>query len=406
MEYPKFIDEIKFLKLHKDLSEIDLLKQFSSNLKQIHKLTTSHYTNFDTLIMDYLKAGLSIFSMDIGIVSEILESDYIICNALSPDNSLSKGDKFELAGTYCREVIHTGKIIGFPHVGAIEQMKNHPVYQNMKLESYISAPIFKNDIIFGTLNFSSTKIREHGFSEYEKELIGMMASSIGSFLLLKDKEARLENSNKRIRTLTGYVAHDLRSPLGTISALVDLIKESEDEEKDELLNQIKVISNKSLELAHTILEAAILGKGKLNIEKECHYLDEIILDSLEDYSEKFKESGLVVNSKLIASKIFVDKERLLQVFSNIFSNMIKYAVPGSTVKIEIIDQKNKYRVIFENEINEKKVIEGYGKNVSETGSIGFGLEIIREVLKLHESELSIDSKDNVYKSYFDIKKLD
>lgn len=191
MQYPKFINENDFLRLHDGLSEIELLKQFSSNLKLIHKLTTSHYSDFKLLIKDYLEAGLKIFDMEIGIVSKVDGQDYIICDAISPDNSLSQGDKFQVEGTYCREVISTGKVVGFPHVGNIEEMKNHPVYQNMKLESYISAPIYKDDIIFGTLNFSSTKIRTHGFTELEKELIEMMANSIETFLLLREKEEKL-----------------------------------------------------------------------------------------------------------------------------------------------------------------------------------------------------------------------
>lgn len=175
MKYPEFVENEKFNSLHDNLSEVELLRKFSENLKVIHTLTTSHYTDFNQLIKEYLEAGVKIFGMDIGIVSNIQGQDYFVCDAVTPDNSLGEGDKFELEGTYCREVVKSLKVIGLPHVGSLEEMKSHPVYQNMKLESYISAPIFKEGKIFGTLNFSSTKIRDFGFSEQERDLISMMA---------------------------------------------------------------------------------------------------------------------------------------------------------------------------------------------------------------------------------------
>ena len=70
MIYPDFISHTQFLNLHDGLTELELLSQFSANIKQIHKLTTAHYKDFDLLISDYLMSGLKIFDLDIGIVSK------------------------------------------------------------------------------------------------------------------------------------------------------------------------------------------------------------------------------------------------------------------------------------------------------------------------------------------------
>ena len=39
-------------------------------------------------------------------------------------------------------------------------MKTHPLYKNLPLESYISSPIIIGDKVWGTINFSSMKIRD------------------------------------------------------------------------------------------------------------------------------------------------------------------------------------------------------------------------------------------------------
>lgn len=401
MNYPKFIDKETFYSLHSGLTELETVKHLSENLKLIHNLTTAYYDDFNVLIRDYISAGLSIFDMEIGIVSHIQGDDYIVCDAISPENSLAKGDKFELEGTYCREVIKSAKVLGFPHVGAMESLKNHPVYENMKLESYISAPIVKEGKIFGTLNFSSTKIRKHGFSETEKELITMLAGSISTFLLLKEKEEKLENANKRIRKLTGYVAHDLRSPLGGIISIIDMLPLLDEDEKNEMLGNIKKSADKSLEMIHTILEAAIFGDGKITLEKGSYSLKDLLMEILVDYKSKIDSSELKLSLNCIDTKLLLDKERMLQVLSNLVSNCIKYAKRGSVVNINILEFKGRVRFEVQNEMNSEK--EKLTKvDVSEESSIGYGLEIVQEILKLHDSEYYFSISAHKYSGHFDL----
>ena len=405
MKYPNFITEEEFRELHEGLSEIDILKQFSQNLKLIHKLTTSHYVDFDALLKDYLQAGLKIFEMKYGIISEIKDGDYIIRDAVSPDDTLHKGDLFQVEGTYCREVVNTGKIIGFPHVGNIEEMKNHPVYIGMKLESYLSAPIYVNDKIFGTLNFSSTEIREHGFSEQERELIGMMANSIGNFLLLKDKEEKLQKSYKRIRKLTNFVAHDLRTPLGNISSLSELIpeldEEEEKEERREMLELIKQKADQSLEIVHTILEAAMVGEGNLKLSPSPTRLDHLISQSLSNYENQFKQASLEVISNIQNIEIELDKDRMLQVFNNLFSNITKYSKPETSVQLNLVVENNKCIFRLQNTTDSSKIRQR-GLDVTDKGSLGYGLEIVEEILRAHGSDLKIENDQGLYISTFEL----
>lgn len=400
MKYPKFVKDNEFYKIHQGLSDLELNQMFSSNLKLLHKLTTSHYEDLKYLIHDYLEVGIKVFGMDIGIVSDVEGDEYIVCDAITPDKSLKPGDSFELEGTYCREVVQSGRVIGFPHVGNIAEMKDHPVYINMKLESYISAPIYKNNKIFGTLNFSSTKIREHGFSEFEREFISMMANSIGTFLKLKDKEERLELSNQRIRKLTGFVAHDLRTPLGNILSICEFLEDADESERKELIEMIKNSSEKGLEIVHTILEAAVIDSGKLNVEKEKLSLKDIINTTLDEYTKHFSQNSLTVNKNLIDGFVEVDKERMMQVFGNLFSNAAKYSKPQTCVEIKLKAKQNKIEFSITNTVYTDKTQEGL--DVTELGSVGLGMEIIQELLKVHGSKLKVELLGNKYSSSFEL----
>jgi PAS domain S-box-containing protein len=160
----------------------DELAVFSSNLKQLHRLNTTNYPSFEELFHDYLQTGCQIFGCSTGIISRVEGDNYTIYAVESNLTALAPHQQFELGDTYCAEVVRQKKTIAYHQVGAIEQLRSHPVYQNLQLETYIGTPIFVAQWIYGTLNFSDTEIRNRDFSDREKEIIEMMAQSIGKFI--------------------------------------------------------------------------------------------------------------------------------------------------------------------------------------------------------------------------------
>ncbi len=402
MENRKFIDNELYFKSQNNLTKIDQMTKMSENLKLIHKITTSNYTDFNSLINSYLKAGLEIFDMEIGIVSKISGEDYIVCDASSPGNAIKEGDVFPLKDTYCYDVFLSKKVVGIPEVGKDEKMKGHPVYQNMKLEAYISAPIYVRETFFGTLNFTSTLAREIGFSEYEEEFISMMANSIGSFLELKEKEEGLLKANQRFKKLIGFVAHDLRSPLGAIYSMVELFDSLDsDEERAEVLSLMKESTEKSLNIVHNILETIIVTSGRIKLEKSNVSLAKILDKVITEFTDKYSQKQLVLNIvKKDTCDLEADSERMYQVFYNLFSNVYKYALPGSEVKLSLTNSSNMtYNFELVNKIDRSKIkIREVG--TLEDQSIGLGLELVEEFLNLHNSTLKIKQKGDKFISSF------
>lgn len=403
MKLPAFIETKKFFSKKEIGPEIEQLTLIVENLKIIHQLTTKNYTDLKTLIREYLLVGIDLFEMQIGIVSEIYGKDYIVKDAVSPDNSIHEGDVFELKDTYCFEVCKHEKVIGLPHIGKLDDMRDHPVYVNMKLEAYLSAPIYKNGKLFGTLNFTSTIPREVGFSEHERDLIAMMANSIGSFLLLQEKEDNLIKMNNRLKKLSGYLAHDLRNPLGNILNITEIINDLNDDERDEMLKLIAENSQKALDIVHSILEASVIGEGKIKLNVQNVHFDQVIREAIESYRTKFYEAELRIHDSVDAVEVKMDEKRIRQVIDNILSNAIKYAKKDSALEINLKEDGKFVSFLMKNEIN-SKVIKRADGDVSESSSIGFGLEIISEILKLHNSQLHIESKNGFFTVSFKIHK--
>ena len=402
MEYPKFIDNSSFYHMDRSRSDLEQLIAISENLKAVHLLTAKHYEDFEQLIAEYLKSGIEIFQMQTGIVSHISEDKvYTVKDVISNLDVINPGDEYELEGTYCREVYATRKTIGFPCIGEIKELKDHPVYVNLKLESYLSAPIFVNNKIYGTLNFTSLVPRKHGFSEHENDLVSIMAQSIGNFILLQEKEEKLKKANLRMQELIGYVAHDLRNPIGGINSLsrMALSKNLSEEKRNSFFELIEEESSRSLELVNTILEQAALGTGKIVLDKSEFNVSEFIDTTLQTLALLIKEKRLTITKHIDDDlEMYADKARISQVFRNLLINAFKYCSIESEVIINCTRSDALVHCSILNTIAND--VNSLDSNIYK--SIGYGLDIVDDILKLHNTQLVSDQNQQSYHVSFDI----
>ena len=403
MDYPAFIEDQTFLDMHSAAPENEQLKAMLSNLTRVHLLTANKFDSFDALIREYLTSGIEIFKMETGIVSNITENAvYRVCDVVSPLEVLEKGQEFQLEDTYCREVIKSQKVLGFPEVGKLDYMNCHPVYQNLKLEAYLSAPIFVGDNLYGTLNFTSTAAREFGFSKHEHNLILLMANAIGAFILARNREESLVALNNKMKRFVGYVAHDLRNPLGSILSYVTMgEKPGVSEEKlQRLITKIRQPAEQALEFVSTILDNAAISAGKLSLSKE-PFLASDLLQEARECVQIFAEQAKIQFDIHCANDLTVngDQQRLSQTLMNLLINAIKYSPEGSTVKLSA--KALNQQVVFEIE-NPKNLntAEAARKDIDHFKSIGFGLEIAQEVLLAHNSQLNLEQNDQRFCASF------
>ncbi|MGF1480754.1 MAG: GAF domain-containing protein [Cyanophyceae cyanobacterium] len=193
------------------------LANFSTHLKHLHRINITTYASFEALFADSLATGCTILGLSTGIISQITDQTYTIRAVRSP-LALSAGAEFELQNTYCAAVVRERRTIAYTQVGTSD-LQRHPVYHTLGLEAYIGAPIWVNGEIYGTLNFSSTEPKSSGFEPHERELIELMAQSIGRFIAADQADterqqmiAELRRTNQRVQ-LFADVALKIRRSL-------------------------------------------------------------------------------------------------------------------------------------------------------------------------------------------------
>lgn len=177
------------------------LKTFSTLVSQLHRLTTQTYDDAEVLLQDFVETGCEIFGLPTGIVSRIEADTYTVRAVHDDTGQLEPGAQFDLEDTYCHWVVQEECVVA--HATA-EAALGHPAYIEPALAAYISAPIWVDGAIYGTLNFSSVEARDHRFAPEERDILEVMARSIGQFLehsSAQEARRRAEDQLKRSEAL-------------------------------------------------------------------------------------------------------------------------------------------------------------------------------------------------------------
>ena len=165
------------------------LERFTGNLKRLHRIHTAHYPDPKALFEDFLRAGCEIFGLPTGIIGRVIGETYRVWFVRTDLLNLKEGQEFKLEDTYSFLVYRDLATVAFTHVGMMVKMRGHPIYEKLCLETYIGTPIMVGDQFYGTLNFASTAPRQKPFTAEDREMIELMAQSLGRFIATQEAEA-------------------------------------------------------------------------------------------------------------------------------------------------------------------------------------------------------------------------
>ncbi|HEX9399263.1 MAG TPA: response regulator [Anaeromyxobacter sp.] len=150
----------------------------------------------------------------------------------------------------------------------------------------------------------------------------------------KELEARKEE-------FVQVVSHELRTPLTSIAGALDLVlgglAGALEEKQARYLRMARESSEKLNAMVDELLDVARLAKGKLRMEPEVLFLDELARTTVDRYqpaaSERGQELRVEVPSEPV--RIVADPGRIGQVISNLLTNALKFGPDNGVVKVRV-----------------------------------------------------------------------
>lgn len=225
-----------------------------------------------------------------------------------------------------------------------------------------------------------------------------------------------EKANQIKSQFLARVSHEIRTPMNAIVGIGDLLsKTSMTDEQKEYISLMKESTERLLELMNNMLDMARIDKGKLDVKEELFDLKEIIDGIVDDFSYLGKEKDITVKRRIeffIDTKFIGDKARLSQIIINLMNNALKFTKEGEIVlsvkKLGEEDNKAFLEFCIEDtgigisKEEQEELLSGffYGRIKKQSGGLGLGLSISKEIVRVMGGELWFESKENEGSKFF------
>jgi signal transduction histidine kinase len=213
------------------------------------------------------------------------------------------------------------------------------------------------------------------------------------------------NAEGSVAQLVATVSHDLKAPLGTIrlaaaylaDELIPDVEERRLERKN--LEIIQRSVQRMTRLIDDLLSANAAAAGQFRVVRSRQSAETLIDDALETLRPIAEAKGVELTEECSASSpVFADRDRMLQVFTNIGGNAIKFTPAGGRVTIRAADVRGAVRFdildtgpgIAPDDL--PRVFDRFwqGKHGAALGH-GLGLAIAKGIIHAHGGHIGVSS---------------
>ncbi|WP_121234349.1 ATP-binding protein [Pseudomonas aeruginosa] len=219
---------------------------------------------------------------------------------------------------------------------------------------------------------------------------------------------RAERSERDKTMFLAVMSHEIRSPLNTILAAVELLRTTcLDKQQQRYANLAHSSADSLLTLLNNVLDISRLDAGQMKLECEPVNISCLVRQIVDQYSLHAQEKNifLSVNGEATPLWLMLDGTRLRQILHNLISNAIKFTEAGGVeVKFFVADaQLNNYKrlhiIVTDTGIGiakqaQARLFQPYvqtDKTYKRSGGTGLGLAICREILKLMHGTITLNS---------------
>lgn len=232
----------------------------------------------------------------------------------------------------------------------------------------------------------------------------------------QDQLVQVEKLNA-VGLLASGVAHEVKNPLGVIIQGVNYLQAKLPNREEDVLDTFSMImesARKANRIVNTLLDFAKAKKLELKLEN----INIILEGALElvKANIKFEKINIYMDTKQIISHVFVDKNRIEQVFVNLIMNSIQAMPDGGKIFIRTYDKiLSEPKAGFSGREDYFKAgervlvveIEDTGVGISQTtfkklfnpffttkslqGGSGIGLYVSRNIIDMHKGLIEVQS---------------
>lgn len=273
-------------------------------------------------------------------------------------------------------------------------------------------------IMFVIADISELAVVEQSVTQKRNELALLQGRLEEKNLQLEAANAELHKLDELKSKFVSIAAHDLRSPLSSVSGYLDLLQDEEfgglSEQQNEFTGAIRRSTNRLLGIIESLLDITRIAAGRMDLVMAITDMSALLAAVENETMPKVLEKNHSLKVTIDENLPFVlcDAARTMQILHNLLLNAVKYTKVGghiclcarvaadpAFIEIAIIDDGIGIPIEDQEWIYDSFYRAGNVYEADATGS-GLGLNIARSLVELHGGEIHFESAVGEGTSFF------
>jgi PAS domain S-box-containing protein len=295
---------------------------------------------------------------------------------------------------------------------ALEAVAQDPAHLELLrasgLESVMIVPLSARGRTLGALTFAfagSGRRYTQARLEVAEELATRAALAIDNARLYQQEQAAVRARDE----LLAIVSHDLKNPLAAILVSAGALSELLPVDDEPTRSRADVIRRAAQRMHHLIaqlLESAKIEAGRLPVERKAYAMGALIADALGPLDSLARTKALTLESRVTPCEALCDRERVLQVLSNVIGNAIQFSPEGGAIVVEVEPVGGEVRVAVRDHgcgvalEEQPHLFERYWQGRARREGSGLGLYIAKGIVDAHGGRIWCESQPGHGSAFF------
>ncbi|MGP0592617.1 GAF domain-containing sensor histidine kinase [Nitrospira sp. T9] len=304
-----------------------------------------------------------------------------------------------------------------------------PICRQMEVISFVCAPLLSHQRVLGYLGADRGHQR---CTQEDLDLLLTIASHVAVAIdnaqnyeeveklaqtleeRVKERTQDLQSANERLQELdrlkssfVSIVSHELRTPMTSIKGLVEnmldgLVGDLNDRQSF-YLERMKYNIERLTRMINDLLDLSRIEAGRMDLHRSPVNMGSLAREVVETLQSIAQERSLILEAHISDPIGFIqgDRDKLIQIFTNLINNALKFTESPGTVKVEVNQRDDdmiqtcvidsgcgipleEQKTIFE------RFYRGQSSEMKNRGA-GLGLAITKSLVELHGGSIWVES---------------